>query len=130
MTVVCIHVYTNYVYVGCCCASRHGKCFVVVDGKAGRNYAITSDRWPVADLIFSPTGRYLAYKTIRAGKSYLVVNGEELGPYDNVVSAAGGKVPGIGDFRFTDKEDYFLYRAETGDGMVACAVGSATGRYH
>ena len=101
-------------------ASRDAKCFVVVDGKAGRGYATSSDLWPIADLIFSPTGRYLAYKAIRDGKSYLVINGEEFGPYDNAVSTSGEKIPGIGDFRFTDKEDYFSYRAKSDGGMVAC----------
>ena len=101
-------------------ASRRGKCFVVVDGKEGQHYEITSDRWPIADLVFSPTGRYLAYKTRRDGKNHLVVNEKEFGPYDDVVTDAAGKVPGIGDFRFAGDDNYFSYRAKTGDGMVAC----------
>jgi len=101
-------------------ASRGGKCFVVVDGKEGRNYEIAGGRWPVADLVFSPTGRYVAYKTRRGGKSFLVVNEKEFGPYDDVVTGAAGKAPGIGDFRFADSDEFFSYRAKTGGGMVAC----------
>jgi len=101
-------------------ASRRGKCFVVIDGKEGPNYEITSDRWPVSDLVFSPTGRYFAYKTRSVGKNHLVVNGKVFGPYDDEVDDDGGKVPGIWDFRFAQDDNYFSYRAKTGGGMVAC----------
>ena len=101
-------------------ASRRGKCFVVVDGTEGRNYEITGGRWPIADLVFSPTGRHVAYKTRRGGGNYLVVDEKEFGPYDDVVTDEAGTVPGIGDFRFADSDEYFSYRAKTGGGMVAC----------
>jgi len=101
-------------------ASRRGKCFVVVDGTEGRNYEITGDRWPIADLVFSPTGRHLAYKTRKEGKNYLVVDGKELGPYEDAAAEQGGKVRGIWDFWFAGDDNYFSYRAKTGEGMVAC----------
>jgi len=107
-------------------ASRRGKCFVVVDGREGRNYEITSDEWPIADLIFSPTGRHVAYKARRGGKNYLVVDGKEFGPYDPV-SDAGEKVEGIWGFQFADSDEYFSYRAKTGDKMVACRGWSHDG---
>jgi len=101
-------------------ASRRGKCFVVVDGTEGQNYEISGDRWPIADLVFSPSGRHLAYKTRTGGKNYLVVDGKEFGPYDDVANDEAGMVQGIWDFRFADSDEYFSYRAKTGDGMVAC----------
>jgi len=101
-------------------ASRRGKCFVVIDGKEGRNYDIDGDRWPIADLVFSPTGRYVAYKTRKQGKNYLVVNETEFGPYDDVIIEGTKTAPGIGDFRFADSDDFFSYRAKVGDKMVAC----------
>ena len=105
----------RYAYV----ASRGDECLVVVDGKESPSYAITKRGWPVADLIFSPSGRHIAYLTRKEEKNYLVVNGREFGPYDDS-AVTDGSVPGIWDFSFADFDDYFSYRAKTGDKMVAC----------
>jgi hypothetical protein len=101
-------------------ASHRGKCFVVVDGKEGPHYEVTSDRWPVSDLVFSHSSRHIAYKTRRKGKNYLMVNGKEFGPYDDVASKDGSKVPGIRDFQFAEDDNFFSYRAKISNGMVAC----------
>jgi len=109
-------------------ASRLGKCFVVADGKEGRNYEIVDGRWPIADLVFSPTRSRLAYKALRGGNSYLVVDEKEFGPYEDVTPGEGGKVPGIGDFRFAGDDTCFSYRAKVADGMVACRGWSHDGK--
>jgi len=100
-------------------ASRDDKCFVVVDRKESPPYQITEQGWPVADLTFSPSGKHFAYLTRKEERNYLVVNGREFGPYDDA-STDEGSVPGIWDFQFADNEDYFSYRAKTGEKMVAC----------
>jgi len=92
----------------------------VVDGTESRGYEIVEDHWPVADLVFSRTGRHVAYKVRREGQNYLVVDGKEFGPYEDAVADEAGTVQGIWDFNFTDDEGYFSYRAQTGGGLVAC----------
>ena len=63
-------------------AARGGKCFVVVDGIEGTGYEIVQDRWPIADLVLSRSGQHIAYKTRKNARNYLVVDGQEFGPYD------------------------------------------------
>lgn len=100
-------------------AARGDKCFVVVDGKESPGYAIAGGRWPIADVAFSPLGQHIAYTARKDGKNYRVVDDKEFGPYDDAAADEDGQVRGIWDFRFAS-EEYFSYRAKTGDGMVAC----------
>ncbi len=86
-----------------------GKRAVMLDGQAGKPYDVIS-----AGLIeFSPNGRRVAYGGVRDGKCFLVVDGRELGPYDDLGTRTG--------YRFSADGARLAFVAAEGD-QVAVVV--------
>jgi Tol biopolymer transport system component len=106
----------HVVFVG----RRGPRCHVVLDGAEGEGYLLGRDGWPIADVTFSPHGKYLAYIARFEGKTRVVVGGEHFGPYEVSLNAEGNRLPGVWDFQFSPDGEHFAYRARAGTGMTLC----------
>jgi Tol biopolymer transport system component len=96
------------------------RCHVVLDGVESEGYLLARDGWPIADLVFSPHSKYLAFKARVEGRTAVVVHGEPHGPYEVSIDVDGNRIWNVWDFRFSADGEYFAYRARGEGKMVLC----------
>ncbi len=64
------------------------KYFMVIDGQEGAHYDWVGSYY-LEDVIFSPDGKRSAYMAGRDGKTFIIVDGVETGPYEEIYSSKG-----------------------------------------
>jgi len=100
-------------------AARLGtRCYIIHDGVESEGYPLVRDGWPLAELVFSPHGKYLAYKARVEGQCMQIVQGEKFGPYEVIVDEEGNRLWGVWDFCFSPDGESFAYRARVKGRMV------------
>jgi hypothetical protein len=67
------------VQCACAIAKPNDRAAVVVDGAEGQSYQA------ISTIRFSPDGRRLAYVARRGGRSIVVLDGQEFGPYERLI---------------------------------------------